>query len=110
MLDFLYRPQTLTTRTTRATGTASIGFLLASVSGGSVSLPSLGRVIADSLQSTIRELELKLMTPLIRNDASLGGALMADDFVEFGSCGSVYNKREVLAAIANKVVPPSRGR
>ena len=46
------------------------------------------------------------MTPRIRSDASLAGALLAEEFVEFGSSGNAYDKREVLAAIANEVSTP----
>jgi len=59
----------------------------------------------DAIESVIRDLELRLMTPAIRNNAELAGSLLADDFLEFGSSGRTYDKAAVLAAIANDATP-----
>jgi hypothetical protein len=57
-------------------------------------------MMANSLQSTIREIEERLMAPQVRTDQSLVAPLLADDFVEFGSSGRVYDKEAVLSALA----------
>ncbi|MGH7973143.1 MAG: DUF4440 domain-containing protein [Limisphaerales bacterium] len=56
---------------------------------------------ANPLQSSIRELEERLMLPRVRNNASVASALLADEFVEVGSSGRVYDKKSVLSALAN---------
>ena len=53
-----------------------------------------------ALTETIRELELQLLDPKVRMSRALAAALLADDFVEFGSSGSVYDKVSVLDALA----------
>ena len=67
---------------------------------------SCGRMPADSLHHTIQDLELRLMTRYVRNDPSLASELLADEFVEFGSSGTVYDKPSVLAALA---IDPTEG-
>ena len=52
------------------------------------------------LMETIRELELQLLDPKVRMSRALASALLADDFVEFGSSGRVYDKVSVLDALA----------
>ena len=59
----------------------------------------------DPIEAVIRDLELRLMTPAIRNYPELAGLLLADDFLEFGSSGQTYDKAAVLAAIANDATP-----
>ena len=58
-----------------------------------------------AIVSVIRDLELRLMTPAIRNDPDTVGPLLADDFLEFGSSGRTYDKAAVLSAIANDATP-----
>ena len=53
-----------------------------------------------ALTETIRDLELQLLDPKIRMSRALASPLLADDFVEFGSSGSVYDKVSVLDALA----------
>ena len=53
-----------------------------------------------TLTEMIRDLELQLLDPKIRMSRALASPLLADDFVEFGSSGSVYNKVSVLDALA----------
>ena len=65
---------------------------------------------SDRLEAIIRELELRLMTPSIRNDAASAGLLLADDFAEFGSSGQIYDKASVLAALAKDPTPPPEVR
>ena len=49
--------------------------------------------------SLIRELEQRLLQPDVRASEAALGALLADDFVEFGSSGTVYDKRSIIAAL-----------
>jgi hypothetical protein len=49
--------------------------------------------------SVIRELEERLLQPDVRASAAALGTLLADDSVEFGSSGTVYNKRSIIAAL-----------
>ena len=62
-------------------------------------------MVTDPIEAVIRDLELRLMTPAIRNYPELAGLLLADDFLEFGSSGQTYDKAAVLAAIANDATP-----
>lgn len=49
-----------------------------------------------NISEKIHELELSLLSPETRMSSELLGKLLADDFVEFGSSGLVYNKSNVL--------------
>lgn len=56
----------------------------------------------------IRGLEEELFKQSVRTSRSAVGALLADDFVEFGRSGRVYDKQEIvlsLAAEANDAAP-----
>ena len=53
-----------------------------------------------ALTETIRELELRLLDPKTRMSRALASSLIAEDFVEFGSSGRVYDKASVLDALA----------
>lgn len=44
----------------------------------------------------IESFERELVDPKIRKDASRIGKLLSDEFLEFGSSGKVYRKRDVL--------------
>ncbi len=50
----------------------------------------------NDVNNTIYELELSLLKPETRSSFDLLNGLIADDFIEFGSSGSVYNKKEIL--------------
>ena len=50
------------------------------------------------LRDTLRDLEEQLLTPAIRVDATALDRLIADEFIEFGSSGQVYEKQDVIAA------------
>jgi hypothetical protein len=51
------------------------------------------------LLATLRELEERLLAPEVRGSREAADALLTDDFVEFGSSGTVYNKVSILAAL-----------
>ncbi len=48
----------------------------------------------------LRVLELKLMDPAVRGSRETTSALLADDFVEFGSNGQRYEKSTILDFLA----------
>jgi hypothetical protein len=50
----------------------------------------------EDLQKTIYDLETKLLKPEIRSSAKDLDFLIADDFIEFGSSGEVYDKKMIL--------------
>jgi hypothetical protein len=51
------------------------------------------------LLTTLRILEESLHTPEVRASRKATDALLADDFVEFGSSGTVYDKASILVAL-----------
>lgn len=53
--------------------------------------------------NNIYELELSLLEPAIRQSPDKLNELIADDFIEFSSSGKIYNKREVISALADEV-------
>jgi hypothetical protein len=53
----------------------------------------------EDLASELVQLELRLLDPDIRASRKALGALLAADFVEFGSSGRVYTRDEVIAAV-----------
>jgi hypothetical protein len=53
----------------------------------------------------LRRLEEKLLQPEVRRSPDQIGVLLADDFVEFGSSGGVYNKQQVIEALEQEGPP-----
>jgi hypothetical protein len=53
----------------------------------------------DSDIDTIRELEARLLRPEVRRYPEELSRLLADDFVEFGSSGHVYDKQSIIQAL-----------
>ena len=49
-----------------------------------------------SLAQTLLELETRLMDPKVRRSGT-AESVIADDFVEFGGNGRIYNKKDALA-------------
>lgn len=47
----------------------------------------------------LRALEERLLDPLVRRSPSLVDSLLADDFVEFGSSGRVYDKSTMVETL-----------
>ncbi|MFZ1082797.1 MAG: DUF4440 domain-containing protein [Candidatus Kryptoniota bacterium] len=64
-----------------------------------MSAGSFGSALPGSLQEQIRLLEECLLLPGVRSNAEELVSLIADDFVEFGSSGLVYNKEQVLEGL-----------
>ena len=52
-----------------------------------------------SITQEICELEQRLLDPRVRSSPAALSRLLADDFVEFGSYGRVYDKRQVIDAL-----------
>ncbi len=50
----------------------------------------------NDLQKTIYDLETTLLKPEIRSSAKDLDLLLADDFMEFGSSGEIYDKKMIL--------------
>jgi hypothetical protein len=52
---------------------------------------------AGALQENLfRQLEEQLLRPEVRMSAERVGDLLADDFVEFGASGRIYNKKQII--------------
>jgi hypothetical protein len=56
----------------------------------------------DSVAEEFADLEQRLMSPEVRKNPQALNALLAEDFFEFGSSGTVYNRNEVLAALSTE--------
>lgn len=54
-----------------------------------------------SLEEQLRLLEERLLQPEVRRSAEALGELLADEFVEFGSSGRVYSKRDAIEGLAH---------
>ncbi|MQF65086.1 DUF4440 domain-containing protein [SAR202 cluster bacterium AC-409-J13_OGT_754m] len=52
------------------------------------------------LESHIRELEIQILTPEIRASRIVMSKMLSDDFMEFGGSGQIYNKAEIIEALA----------
>jgi hypothetical protein len=51
------------------------------------------------LTEELRRLEESIARPEVRRSPELLDALLADDFLEFGGSGRVYDKRQIIAAL-----------
>lgn len=49
-----------------------------------------------SLSEIIRDLEMLLISPVVRGSVETLDQLLSDDFVEFGSSGRIYSKEDLL--------------
>ena len=56
-----------------------------------------------STTEQIRRLELRLLDPEVRASPGELSRLIADDFVEFGSSGRVYDKQGVIASLQGEM-------
>lgn len=61
---------------------------------------------AESLEALLRRLEERLLQPEVRRSAADVGGLLADQFVEIGSSGRIFNKRQIVEGSQNE--PPIR--
>jgi hypothetical protein len=51
----------------------------------------------------LRELEEKLLKPEVRRSADDVAHLLADEFIEFGSSGCIFNKSQVISSLQQEV-------
>lgn len=56
------------------------------------------------LSADLFELETALHKKQVRHSAEAVSALLADDFMEFGSSGRIFNKSAVIEALKSEVV------
>lgn len=56
------------------------------------------------LADHLRALEERLLQAAVRKEALQAGALLAEDFFEFGSSGRVYSRAEILAALEGEAL------
>jgi hypothetical protein len=56
-----------------------------------------------SLSEQLLELETKLLDPTLRRKPEMLAHMLADDFVEFGSGGRVYDKKQVLYQLSRQL-------
>jgi hypothetical protein len=63
----------------------------------------------DNIVDLVRRLELSLLQPDVRQSPSQVATLLADDFVEFGASGRIFDKAQVVAGLAaEQHEPPAR--
>jgi hypothetical protein len=60
------------------------------------------------LHDILLTLERQVYDPAVRHSPAKSGQLFADDFVEFGSNGNVYNKAGILEALEHGRVPAGK--
>jgi hypothetical protein len=53
----------------------------------------------DSLRQLLYQLEKRLLQPEVRHSTLALDELLADDFVEFGSTGDIYDKPAIIRAL-----------
>ncbi len=63
-------------------------------------------IINPSVIEVIRELEGRLRLPETRRSKAEVSKLLADEFIEYGSSGMIYTKKEVLASLAAESAAP----
>ena len=54
---------------------------------------------ADNLQATLLALELELLSPAVRDSDTRLNELLAQEFVEFGSSGKIFDKRSIISML-----------
>jgi hypothetical protein len=54
---------------------------------------------APTVEAQLRHLEEQLLRPEVRASVERVTALLADDFVEFGSSGQVFDKKQIIEAL-----------
>jgi hypothetical protein len=52
-----------------------------------------------NIQEQLRQLEERLLHPAVRHSLETLNALLADNFIEFGSSGRIYNKAQVIESL-----------
>ena len=57
---------------------------------------------AVSIEAHLQALEEELLEPAVRKTAARMDALLADDFMEFGSSGRVFNKHAIIDSLRSE--------
>ncbi|BBD68757.1 hypothetical protein NIES4072_39170 [Nostoc commune NIES-4072] len=57
-------------------------------------------------ESLFRELEERLLQPDVRKSAKDVMDLLADEFIEFGSSGRVFDKQQIINSLQNERIEP----
>jgi hypothetical protein len=57
---------------------------------------------APTVKAQLRHLEEQLLQPEVRISAEKVAALLADDFVEFGSSGQVFDKKQIMKLLQHE--------
>ncbi len=52
-----------------------------------------------SLEDHLRQLEERLLQPNVRKSAEEVSELLANEFIEFGSSGQIFDKRHIIASL-----------
>jgi hypothetical protein len=52
-----------------------------------------------SLKNHLRQLEERLLQPNVRKSAEEVSELLANQFIEFGSSGRIFDKRHIIAGL-----------
>jgi hypothetical protein len=55
-----------------------------------------------SIEAHVRALEEELLQPAVRKTVSRVHALLADDFMEFGSSGRVFDKHDIIDSLKSE--------
>ena len=55
-----------------------------------------------STERDLKQLEEKLLEPRVRSSAEAMEGLLADEFLEIGSSGRIYNKQQTLEALGRE--------
>jgi hypothetical protein len=59
-------------------------------------------MLTESTATELRKLEAMLLDPEVRRDRAQVSALLAEDFVEFGSSGRVWTKQTTIELLATE--------
>jgi hypothetical protein len=59
------------------------------------------------IEDHLRQLEESLLDPAVRKNAELVSSLLADDFIEFGSSGRVFDKASIIEDLKNEPPRPA---
>ncbi len=63
--------------------------------------------MAENIAQELEELERQLQQPGVRNDPEMVTALLASEFVEFGSSGRIWHKCEIVEALRHERKTPA---
>jgi hypothetical protein len=56
----------------------------------------------NSTLEELRSLELSALDPTVRSSPGLLSRLLADDFIEFGSSGKIYDKQQIIDQLQSR--------